>query len=481
MKLWSASVSIFLLCSLWMFAGTTKSENPTTDKAAALKDKFVSDFNGGEYAGFYASGSDTFKSSTSRNQFVSFLKNDIAPFGKIVSSPLTDDFGEVKLYRLEFDHKGKTSSLQLSLGGASSSHFHSFAIGNLPRVCDETNAPATSNPLRSKLDIAVHASVMRYFCDGKNASVSVAIADHGTVSTYHYAKRDNPLPNDDTVFEIGSNTKTFTGILLAQATIDGKISLDDDIRKYLPGEFPNLEFQGEYVPVRSLITHTSGIPSYTESVDADNDLDPWKSFTSDKMLSDLRRIRLTRAPGSMYEYSNVGTSLVGVVLEKAYGESYQNLLRKFILTPAGMANTGLNLIPDKAENLAQGHAKDGTIVPNWTINGIEAAGAIRSSTADMGRYMLFNLNQNNAASKLSHQRLPTTSGPMIGFAWGTQQSPTGYRILSHEGGTNGSSASLRLLPDQQIGIAVLSNTGNKAPRKLTYEIGLRILKDITSD
>jgi serine-type D-Ala-D-Ala carboxypeptidase/endopeptidase len=481
MKFWSTSVSMLLLCSLWMHAGATKSENPTAEKTATLKDKFVSDFNRAEYANFYASGSDAFKSSTPRNQFVSFLKNDIAPFGRIVSSPLIDDLGEVKLYRLEFDDKGKTGNLQLSLGEASPSRFHSFAIGNLPRICDESSAPVTDNPLRSKLDISVHASVLRYFCDGNNASVSIAIADHGAVSTYHYAKQGGPLPNDDTVFEIGSNTKTFTGILLAQAVIDGKISLDDDIRKFLPGEFPNLEFQGKSIPVRSLITHTSGVPSYTESVDADNDMNPWQSFTSEKMLGDLHRIRLTRAPGSMYEYSNVGTALVGLVLEKAYGESYESLLRKFILKPAGMTSTGLNLIPDKAENLAQAHAKDGTAVPNWIINGIEAAGAIRSSAADMGKYMLFNLNENNAAAKLSHQRLPTASGPPIGFAWGAQQSPTGYHILSHEGGTNGSSASLRLLPDQQIGIAVLSNTGSKAPRKLAYEIGLRMLKENAAD
>ncbi|NJN34345.1 MAG: beta-lactamase family protein [Saprospiraceae bacterium] len=128
------------------------------------------------------------------------------------------------------------------------------------------------------------------------------------------------MPNNNTLYEIGSITKTFTGLLLAQAVFEKKIDLMADIRQYLPEKYPNLTFEEHPILIQHLANHTAGLTSFPyEDIAAKPNFDaqnPYKHYTSDHALAHLHTVKLERKPGEKAEYSNFATGLMGIILEK---------------------------------------------------------------------------------------------------------------------------------------------------------------------
>src|SRR5664279_3682349 len=147
-------------------------------------------------------------------------------------------------------------------------------------------------------------------------------------------------------FEVGSITKAFTGTLLADMVLRHEVALDDPVAKYVPGwTLPS--YQGRAITLLDLATHTSGLPSLPDNFRPADSEDPYVDYTEIQLTDFLRTHVLRRAPGSQYEYSNLGMALLGLVLAKRAGVPYEALLRQRILEPLKMHNTHLMLVRDQ--------------------------------------------------------------------------------------------------------------------------------------
>jgi D-alanyl-D-alanine-carboxypeptidase/D-alanyl-D-alanine-endopeptidase len=262
---------------------------------------------------------------------------------------------------------------------------------------------------------------------------------------------DERVPDGDTVFEIGSIGKGFTGILLAQAVVNGEVKLDDPISLYLPDGVTAPEYEGRSITLLDLATHYSGLPPF-------NTTNLCEEFTVDQMYAFLSGYRLTRAPGSMYEYSNIGFGLLGDLLARRAGQAdYEAHLLNRIVRPLGMDSTRILLTPEIQSRLAAPHDDD--LLPSCSLieSALYPAGGIRSTANDMLTFLAANMGMTETelqpAMQLANTPQRPTDGPNpIGLGWGLGAIP------NHSGRTMGYYSYLAWDPQRRIGVVMLTNS-----------------------
>ncbi len=184
------------------------------------------------------------------------------------------------------------------------------------------------------------------------AGVSIGVYRDGRTYSYRFGSTmpsGHKKLSQDAMYPIGSITKTFTGTLMAQAALEGKLKLDDDVRKHFPGQYPDLAFQGHPIRVFDLLDHQSGLPFFiperTETLpDPELDAVPWteriaqveQTYTREDFFNELHTVTLVTIPGSKFQYSNAGAMLAGYILENLYGKSYEAPLIAKIFDPLHM-------------------------------------------------------------------------------------------------------------------------------------------------
>lgn len=302
--------------------------------------------------------------------------------------------------------------------------------------------------------------------------VSAGIFHKGKTYEFHKGnlnKEDIKPPTKNTIYKIASLTKTFSGILLAQAINEEKVSLDDDIRNYLKGNFPNLEYQGHPITFRNLVTHRSCLPiifpNKPEIFSPSNKeklpfliTDLQKGFTKKDFFAELHKVRIDTIPGTKFGYSNPGANLLGYCLENIYKMSFEELLRKKILTPLKMDNTKIVLTEEEKKFLAQGYNGKNQKMPFEPEMPMKAAGGILSTVEDMNKYMRFHLNQNDEVIKISHKKLLGLWEDFDnGFFWQILINENKPDIVFQNGGAFGTSSWLTLIPKKQIGVFIVTN------------------------
>jgi CubicO group peptidase (beta-lactamase class C family) len=196
----------------------------------------------------------------------------------------------------------------------------------------------------------------------------------------------------NTVFEIGSITKTFTTALLADMVQRGEVRLDDPVSKFLPATVHVPSRGGKEITLLDLATQSSGLPRLPNNMHPANMLNPYADYTVQQLYDFLSHYELTRDIGSQFEYSNLGVGLLGHVLALRAEKSYEALLTERILEPLGMHDTRITLTPEMREHLAPGHAGNGTPVPNWDLPTLAGAGALKSTANDMAKFLAANLD-----------------------------------------------------------------------------------------
>jgi serine-type D-Ala-D-Ala carboxypeptidase/endopeptidase len=333
---------------------------------------------------------------------------------------------------------------------------------------------ATDNPLKTYLDSNVHEAVTVYFKSNCRVGLSIGIVQQGNTYYYNYGavtKGVEQLPTNNTLFEIASVTKTFTGSLLAKAVNDGKLKVDDDIRIYLTGKYSNLEYKGKFITFRHLSTHQSGLPYSIPDV-SDLFKNPnfdslpakliarEKEYDKQRYLKELHDIVLDTIPGSVYfKYSNLGPKLIAFCLENIYRKSYDHLLSDVIFHPLNMNSTGIELSAANRKRLAHGYNPNGLKMP-YTLSNAGAAGGLKSSTSDMVRYVRWHLNETDPVIKTAHDLL---EGDPLQYAramgWSVQTTTDGERRLNQSGGSYGFSSQVVLFPDDKTGFVLLANEG----------------------
>ncbi|XUU61604.1 serine hydrolase domain-containing protein [Erythrobacter sp. HA6-11] len=365
------------------------------------------------------------------------------------------------------------------------------APANAQKSSGETVGNDASVPASLADKVAVRGIIAEYIDQGKLEAVSVGITHQGKAMTIHegplYRGQSAPA-SDQTIYEIRSITKTFTGTLAAQAILDGKLSLNSDIRAYLVGEYGNLERDGQPILLRHLLTHTSGLPSNNplpdRSPDGDGQSDAggleWRDFrdaelsmTREKFFENLAAYELASVPGETFNYSNLGTNLTAQILENVYGKTLDELVRDFILIPAGMEETALSISdPEMLSRTARGYNANGELIepwPVWPMGGAE--GAAKATVPDTVRYMQFHLNERHPAVKLSHvPLLELASDYRIASFWWVIDRPAGTTSYRHDGGYANVRNVMILFPEQDLGIYAVTNRVTPEANEILTEL-----------
>ena len=193
-------------------------------------------------------------------------------------------------------------------------------------------------------------------------------------------------PDDQTLYEIGSVTKVFTGLLLADAVGRGEVSLDTPIATLLPEGVTLPEGAADRITLRMLATHTSGLPRIPVELPPDDYRDPYASYGDAELWATLRRVTLDFPPGTKAGYSNLGAGLLGTLLARNAGMTYAELLAARITEPLGMKDTVVALRDDVRGRFAPPFTSTGKPGTPWEFKALVGAGGIRSTMADMMRF-----------------------------------------------------------------------------------------------
>ncbi len=288
--------------------------------------------------------------------------------------------------------------------------------------------------------------------------IVAGVVDRGCVRFYRSGASGTSRTLDaHTLFEIGSVTKTFTATILSTMVLDGSVKLDDPVSKYLPALVHVPTRDGKQITLLELATQHSGLPRMPTNMDPGGP-DPYAHYSIHDLYSFLDSYKLTRDPGQSFEYSNLGVALLGDALANRAHMSYGRLLQTRILDPLGMTETAMTLTPTERARFAAGHDADNNSVPPWNFESIAPAGAIRSTAADMVRYVRCNMGQGPLAKACLFAQQPRSKFPgnRIGLVWWTGDV---VPIIHHGGDTAGYHASVAIASDHLRGVVVLTNGG----------------------
>jgi CubicO group peptidase (beta-lactamase class C family) len=336
--------------------------------------------------------------------------------------------------------------------------------------------PATQRPFPP--DSTIQRILDERVAEKRAFGIVVATRDaSGKTHIYHAGSsgKESLALDGNTVFEIGSITKTFTAALLADMATKGEIKLDDPVAKYLPSTVKMPERGGKQITLTDLSTHSSGLPSSGSHPHPRDSSNPWADFTVDQMYHFLSGYKLPRDIGAKYEYSNLGVGLLGHVLALRAGKSWEEAVTERILKPLNMTDTKVTINADMRHRLALGHNKAGRAVSNWDIPTIPGMGALRSTANDMLKYLAANMESTSKplgkTLAMTHVSRREAWGPetMIGLTWqiGNDRNKN---VIRHSGGTGGYTGFIGFDPIKRVGVVILSNSSFQV-----YDIGFHLL------
>jgi D-alanyl-D-alanine-carboxypeptidase/D-alanyl-D-alanine-endopeptidase len=347
--------------------------------------------------------------------------------------------------------------------------FLASALLGISKIAGAQTAAATAAAaLPSETDVK---QILVHAVDNEKRTVGIVVGliDPQGSKVVSYGRLDlktPAAPGPDTVYEIGSISKVFTSLLLADAVKRGEVALDDPVSKYLPKSVKMPSRNGKEITLVDVATHTSGLPRLPSNMHPANGENPYADYTVQNMYDFLSGYQLTRDPGAKYEYSNLGGGLLGHVLALRAGKDYETLLRERVLTPLHMTSTGIRLKSDELARLAPGHTGSLEPAANWDLPTLAGAGGLRSTAHDMLLFLSANLGftQTPVAAAMEFERTavrrPTDVPNMeVALAWHILKRGDN-EIVWHNGGTGGYRSWLGFDLKKRIGVVVLSNSAN---------------------
>ncbi len=261
-----------------------------------------------------------------------------------------------------------------------------------------------------------------------------------------------------TKFRVGSITKQFTASAILKLQEQGKLKVEDKLSKYFP-DYP----RGGEVTLRHLLTHTSGIHSYTDKPGFSDSVT--KPVTADALVKSFQTDPFDFEPGAKWSYCNSGFFLLGCIVEKASGQSYEEFLQKSFFAPLGMRDTGVHHSDSALTNVALGYDGGPKRAPNWDMSWAGGAGALYSTVEDLYRWneavfqgKVLTPGSLEAAFKpvKTTQDKENNPGEGYGYGWAINRF-RGASEISHGGGLNGFTSFLLRLPAKDFTVAVLAN------------------------
>lgn len=317
------------------------------------------------------------------------------------------------------------------------------------------NAAAQKTP-----DTIVNKAAAVFMKNPGKVGLSVGIVDHEHFYRYNYgetAPGSGIAPTSKTVYEIGSISKSFTGLLIAHALADGKMKLNADIRLYLKGSYPNLQYNdGRIVRLVYLLNHIARFPRMATM----------SFFKQGDLEQELHTVKLDTLLPYRYNYSNFGYQVLGLLVENAYGKSYDDLIKQYITGPWNMPDTKAYF---DTSNLIRGYNRSKAAMPE--IPAIyPGAGGLRSNVDDMLRYADNQLREDDSYVRMTHRLQFSGSEGDDAMPWSIGRNRNWDFYIREDGGTLGFRTFISLFPDDQIGIVLLSNETDDDAGKQLYDM-----------
>ncbi|MEH2590566.1 serine hydrolase [Bradyrhizobium sp. AZCC 1721] len=291
--------------------------------------------------------------------------------------------------------------------------------------------------------------------------------DRHSITAYGQSGSPDNRPLDgDTVFEIGSITKVFTALVFADMVLRGELAPDDPAAKYLPASVRMPDFEGAPITLMDLATYTSGLPRMPSNFAPKDWSNPYIDYTFERLYDFLSNHKLAHKPGSHYEYANLGFGLLGHILERRAGKSYEELVISRICAPLGMEDTRITLSSSMRQRLARGHSAALTPVANWDFSVLAGAGAFRSTANDLMKFVRMCMNPDGpvaAALKMTlSKRRPMMEESDVALGWFVSSRFDDELILK-SGGTGGYAAFIGYSTKTRRNCIVLSNAADYNP------------------
>lgn len=332
-------------------------------------------------------------------------------------------------------------------------------------------------PLAEELDPLVAPWVGAGFFPG--VTVGVARGDEVWIQGYgETAVGSGVAPDARTLYEIGSLTKVYTGLLLADAHLRGLARLEDTLAEHLPKGTAVPSVDGAPIRLVHLATHTSGLPRLPSNLRT-GAVDPYAAYDAAALYAGLAVARPRRAPGTHYAYSNFGAGVLGHALARAAGvESYEQLCLARLCVVHGFDDTRVVPSAEQSTRLAPPHDEALRISSSWGFDALAAAGGLRASTDDLLRFgQLFFVGREHthaaAAALTLEVHVTPEDGPPMGLGWHHAQGfGTFTRVVAHEGQTGGYHSVIFVAPDEEIAVTLLAN----APCESLGQLGSALLR-----
>ncbi|MGA0560425.1 serine hydrolase [Larkinella sp. VNQ87] len=453
----------FLICLLLLAVTPALAQNPETARLDSLTERAKRYFNNQQPDSLYALVDEAFRAQISATQFTQVSQGLQTQLGRWQSADRRSFRDGVARYKAVFE-KG---TLDFFISQDKTGKIHTFLFRPFEAdISEKTGAVLTSNPLRTAFDKKADAVAQAYVKKANTVGLSIGIWRNDSLFTYGYgetAKGSRHVPDANTLFEIGSISKTLTATLLADAVQRGLVKLDDPVSKYLPDSIPPLQKDGVPVTLKTLSNHTSGLPRLPANLllTATDMTNPYKHYDRKLLYTYLKTAILSRQPGKEYEYSNLAVGLLGTILETVNKKSYEDLIRERIAKPLGMAHTVITLRDEDRNRFAQGHNGQGNPTSSWEFQALTGAGGIRSSVTDLVPYLKAELGK---GPKKMLELMKTTQQPTfvngqttvgLGWHWRTDSAQPWF---THQGGTGGFVTYVAFNPVRQAAVIILANS-----------------------
>jgi CubicO group peptidase (beta-lactamase class C family) len=296
---------------------------------------------------------------------------------------------------------------------------------------------------------------------GTGAGLAIGVVKHGERRVYTFG-----TAKPDSIFEIGSISKTFTGLLLSQMAEEDKVRLDEPVRELMP-QGTVAKPRGNEITLLDLATQHSGLPRMPGNMNTVDSGNPYADYHAADLYDDVAKRGVGRTGDARFLYSNFGFGLLGQALAARSGSSWTDLIQRTITRPLHMNDTAVSLSPDQQSRFIQGHDGNHRPVHAWDVaDGLAGAGALRSTADDMLTYLDANLHPDqraplSSALRKSHQ-LQADVGPRtrIALAWLYNADNATYY---HSGGTGGFSSYSCFNPRGDYAVIVLLNSSPELP------------------
>lgn len=329
--------------------------------------------------------------------------------------------------------------------------------------------PSTAWPLSQETQAKIDTIVQRQINANYNVGVVIGIIENGRLTFLKYGKKDfnaNVAPDSRSIFEIGSITKVFTGIILADLVRKKLVNIDDPVSKYVP------ELQGYpagSITLKQLATHTSGLPRIPdEKYVTPLDPNPYKDFDEKKLLSYLKSLKKITPveKAAKQNYSNTGFALLGYVLSKATSTPYEKLVQKIITAPLRMSDTVVSLSAKQRSRFLNGYNQAIEVTSHWDMP-LAGMGGLHSTANDLIKFVIANMVvvTKSSVTKLldySQQVQVVGANESVGLGW-MLDGKGDNQVVWHNGTTGGFSSLIAFNEHKHLGLVILTNTANAIP------------------